>query len=71
MKKRVFIAFCALLILAGVLGGIKFLQINRMIAQGKQNVPPPSTVTTTTVESASWETRLPSVGSLEAVSVVA
>jgi len=67
MKKKVFIAFCALLMLAGVLGGIKFLQINRMIAQGKQFVPPPATVTTSTVESASWETRLTSVGSLEAV----
>ena len=67
MKKKVFIAFCALLILAGVLGGIKFLQINRMIAQGKEFVPPPATVTTATVTSSEWERRLKAVGSLEAV----
>ena len=67
MKKKVFIAFCALLILAGVLGGIKFLQINRMIAQGKEFVPPPATVTTAPVTSSEWERRLKAVGSLEAV----
>ena len=67
MKKKVFIAFGALLILAGVLGGIKFLQINRMIAQGKEFVPPPATVTTATVTSSEWERRLKAVGSLEAV----
>lgn len=67
MKKRVIIAFCALLILAGVLGGIKFMQIDRMIAQGEQFISPPATVTTATVERVSWENRLTSVGSLEAV----
>jgi len=67
MKKKVFIAFCALLVIAGVLGGVKFLQINRMIAQGKEFVPPPATVTTAPVVSLAWEQRLTAVGSLEAV----
>jgi membrane fusion protein (multidrug efflux system) len=67
MKKKVFIAFCVLLLIAGVLGGIKFLQINRMIAQGKEFIPPPATVTATSVMSSEWEQRLTAVGSLEAV----
>jgi membrane fusion protein (multidrug efflux system) len=67
MKKKVFWALIGLLVLAGVLGGIKFLQINRMIAQGKQYVPPPATVTSATVEAATWEQRLTAAGSLEAV----
>ena len=67
MKKKVFIAFCVLLVIAGVLGGVKFLQINRMIAQGKEFVPPPATVTTAPVMSLAWEQRLTAVGSLEAV----
>ena len=67
MKKKIFIAFCVLLVIAGVLGGVKFLQINRMIAQGKEFVPPPATVTTAPVMSLAWEQRLTAVGSLEAV----
>ena len=67
MKKKIFIAFCVLLVIAGVLGGVKFLQINRMIAQGKEFVPPPATVTTAPVVSMAWEQRLTAVGSLEAV----
>ena len=43
------LALCGVLLLAGLLGGIKFLQIDRMIAQGKEFVPPPVTVTATTV----------------------
>jgi membrane fusion protein (multidrug efflux system) len=67
MKKKVFLAVFGILLLAGLLGGIKFLQIDRMIAQGKQFVPPPATVSTATVQAATWEQRLTAVGSLEAV----
>jgi membrane fusion protein (multidrug efflux system) len=67
MKKRIFFTFLGLLVVAGVLGGIKGLQINRMIAQGKQFAPPPETVTTATAKSEAWESLLSSVGSLVAV----
>lgn len=68
MKKRViFLTIVGLLLLMGVLGGIKGLQIKSMIAQGHQFVPPPETVTTATVKAESWESLLPAVGSLEAV----
>lgn len=67
MKKKVFLAFCAIVLLTGVLGGIKFLQINRMIAQGKAFAPPPTVVTAAPVSALQWEQRLTAVGSLEAV----
>jgi membrane fusion protein (multidrug efflux system) len=67
MKKKVFLAVLGVLLVAGLLGGIKFLQIDRMIAQGKQFVPPPATVSAATVTAATWEQRLTAVGSLEAV----
>ncbi len=67
MKKRVVFTIVGLLVLIGILGGIKSLQIFRMTAQGKQFVPPPETVTAFEVHPDSWESLLTSVGSLEAV----
>jgi len=67
MKKRIIFTIIGLLILIGLLGGIKGIQIERMIAQGSQSVPPPETVTTTVARTESWESRLTAVGSLAAV----
>lgn len=67
MKKRVFFTIVGLLVLIGILGGIKGLQIFRMTAQGKQFVPPPETVTAFEAHPDSWESLLTSVASLEAV----
>jgi membrane fusion protein (multidrug efflux system) len=67
MKKRVIYTIVGLFVLIGVLGGIKGLQISRMVAHGKKFVPPPETVTTFEVHPESWESLLTSVGSLEAV----
>ena len=67
MKKIVILSIAGLILLVGVLGGIKGLQIQRMIAQGEQFVPPPTTVTTATVQSDVWPSVLTAVGSLEAV----
>lgn len=67
MRKRIVFSIVAVVVVVGVLGGIKGLQINRMIAQGSQFVPPPEPVTTAPVISESWESLLTSVGSLEAV----
>ncbi len=67
MKIRIFLTILGLMVLVAVLGGTKFLQIDRMIAQGKAFAPPPGIVTTYTVQSDTWETRLSAVGSLEAV----
>ena len=67
MKKRIILTVIGLLIMIGILGGIKGLQIDRMIAQGSQSLPPPETVTTTVVQTDSWESRLTAIGSLTAV----
>jgi len=67
MTKRIIFAILGVLVLIGILGGIKGLQIQRMIAIGSQSTPPPETVTTAVVRSESWEALITSVGSLEAV----
>jgi membrane fusion protein (multidrug efflux system) len=67
MKKSIFLTILGLIIIVGVLAGIKTLQIRAMIAQSEQFSPPPEIVTAAPVTSDSWETLLTSVGSLDAV----
>ena len=67
MKKRIILTLAGLTALIGILGGIKGLQIDRMIAQGSQMVPPPEPVTTAAARTEAWESVLTSVGSLAAV----
>ena len=67
MTKRIIFTILGVLVMIGILVGIKGLQINRMIAIGSQSTPPPETVTTAVVRSESWEALITSVGSLEAV----
>ena len=67
MTKKVILVIFGLLVLVGVLAGVKGLQIDRMIGQGKEFVPPPDPVTTALVHRETWESVLTSVGSLEAV----
>jgi membrane fusion protein (multidrug efflux system) len=67
MKKSIFLTILCLIIIVGVLAGIKTLQIRAMIAQSEQFSPPPEIVTAAPVTSDSWETLLTSVGSLDAV----
>jgi membrane fusion protein (multidrug efflux system) len=67
MTKRIIFTILGVLVIMGILGGIKGLQIQRMIAIGSQSTPPPETVTTAVVRSESWESLITSVGSLEAV----
>lgn len=67
MKKKIGLALFGLLLLVGSIAGIKTLQIQKMIAQGSQFVPPPETVTAVVAETTSWTSTLQAVGSLEAV----
>lgn len=67
MKKRIAFAILGVLIAAGILAGIKTLQIGKMIDQGKAYVPPPETVTSYQVQTQSWAGELTAVGSLTAV----
>ena len=65
MRQKI-IALIVILVI-GLLGGIKFVQIKSMIAYGNQFVPPPVTVTVATATKDTWESQLTAVGSLEAV----
>jgi membrane fusion protein (multidrug efflux system) len=65
MKKQLIIVIIGLVAVAGALGGIKALQISRMISQKKPVFP--ETVTTFMAREEAWESTLTSVGSLEAV----
>jgi len=67
MRKRIVFTIIGLILVVGGLGGIKGLQIDRMIAQARQFAPPPETVATAVARTDSWESLLTSVGSLEAV----
>ncbi len=67
MKKKIFLAIIGLIVLVGAIGGIKALQIGKMVSRGKNFAPPPETVTTARAKAESWESAVPSVGSLEAV----
>src|SRR4030042_1357488 len=66
MRNRIILSIVGVIVLAGGLGGIKFLQIGRMSAEALQT-PPPETVTTAVARRQTWESLLPAVGSLPAV----
>ncbi len=66
MTKRIILTIIGLVILIGILGGVKTLQIGRMMAQGNFT-PPPEPVTTAKVRAQDWDTLLSAVGSLVAV----
>lgn len=67
MKKRILFSLLGLLLVLGILAGIKGMQISTMMGKKSSFTPPPETVTTAQVRPESWETTLPAVGSLEAV----
>ncbi len=67
MIKRIVLVIVFLIVLTGILTGIKSLQIRRMIATGEKAEPPPETVTTAVAHSESWGSQLTAVGSLVAV----
>lgn len=67
MKKRIAIACLGLIVVVGIIAGIKFLQIRRMISHGESFVPPPETVNSAEIQRDSWELAIQSVGTLEAV----
>jgi len=67
MKKRILFSLLGLLLVIGLLVGIKGLQIFKMVGTGKSFTPPPETVTTAQARQESWEATLDAVGSLEAV----
>ncbi|NND91309.1 MAG: efflux RND transporter periplasmic adaptor subunit [Granulosicoccus sp.] len=66
MKKRIAFSILGLLILVGVLGGVKALQIRDLIAAGASMQAPPTVVTAAVVQAADWEMTIQAIGTLEA-----
>jgi len=66
MKKRIALSVLLLLVVVGVLGGMKALQIKDLIAAGEGQGPPLTAVTSATAEADEWEITLAGIGTLEA-----
>ena len=67
MFKKVFLTAVGILLLAGVIVGIKALQIRALIDAGKNAPKPIETVSATVVEPDQWVRSVESVGSIRAV----
>jgi membrane fusion protein (multidrug efflux system) len=67
MIKRIIGIVFVLLLVVGVIAGIKFLQVRKMIDAGKHKSFPPAIVTTARVQARTWQSSLTTVGSVVAV----
>jgi membrane fusion protein, multidrug efflux system len=68
--KRVLISIGGLLLVVGVLAGIKVSQIRSMIAAGETFAPPSESVTSAVVQESEWQPALTSVGTAVAMRAV-
>ncbi|MBV5345264.1 MAG: efflux RND transporter periplasmic adaptor subunit, partial [Rhodoferax sp.] len=67
MTKRILLTILGLILIAGIIVGIKALQIRHMIDVGKKMAPPPVTISTIQAQSQTWESVLSATASIEAV----
>ena len=67
MIRKYLIAILILLLVGGILGGTKVLQIQTLIAAGKAYAPPPESVSTAIAESQQWQATLSAIASVAAV----
>jgi len=67
MTKRIIYTLLALIIIIGVIAGVKVLQIRHMIDVGQKMVPAPETITSTQAELQSWETVISATAAIDAV----
>jgi membrane fusion protein (multidrug efflux system) len=65
--KTLLLCGAGVVLVFGILAGVKALQIRAMINQGKQMKMPPEVVTAAKAQTDSWESLITAVGSLEAV----
>jgi membrane fusion protein (multidrug efflux system) len=66
MKRKIFIAIGIVVLVFILLAGVKVLQIGKMLAFGKNFVPPPDTVSSAVAREESWQDTLTAVGSVNA-----
>lgn len=67
MKLKVFLAFVLVIVVFGLLAGVKAQQIKTMIDAGAKMVPPPEVVATANAVSEVWPDELMAIGSIAAV----
>jgi len=67
MKLKIAVAVFIVLVVVGGLGGVKVLQIRKLIAGGKAFAPPPESVSTAIVREEPWQGTLTAIGSITAV----
>ncbi len=67
MKKKIIFAVVVVVLVLVVLGGIKAMQIGKLITTGKSFVPPPETVSSAVAREEKWQGTLSAIGSLVAV----
>ena len=67
MKRRMTVMLLAVAIFVGIIGFVKFQQIQTAIAQGASFRPPPEAVTTIVVDQAAWPETQVAIGTLAAV----
>ena len=67
MAKRMVLMLLAMATFLGVIGFVKFRQIQAAIAQSSSFQPPPEAVTTTIARQVQWQTSLGAIGTVEAV----
>jgi len=67
MKRKIVIAVLIVVVIVGVLAGIKGLQIKTLVAAGKAFVPPPETVSSFVARQEKWQNSLGAIGSVSAV----
>ncbi len=66
MKRKIITGLIIVVVVGGVLGFVKTLQIRALIAAGAAFVPPPETVATAVVREEKWQDTLAAVGSVAA-----
>jgi membrane fusion protein (multidrug efflux system) len=66
MKKKIAFAVLLVLVVIGVLAGVRTLQIRRLIAGAKAFAQPPETVSSTVVRQEKWQGTLTAIGSVVA-----
>src|SRR5262245_58044291 len=67
MAKRMILMMTVTAALIGVLGFVKFRQIQTAIAEGASFQPPPEAVTTIVAQSEEWPSTLQAIGTMAAV----
>lgn len=66
MKKKIIIAIVIVLVVVGGLAGIKVLQVNKLVAQNKDFVPPPETISSAVAREEAWRESISGVASIVA-----